>query len=896
MLERDYENYEYDEDESENLSLDDEYSRTKKPGMVIDYTDEMLDELEKCKADPIYFIENYVYIQSKGEPVLFKPYDYQIEMIRNFQNFENNVMLTSRQMGKAVSNETPILTPSGFKKMGELKVGDTIFGADGKKTNIVFITETMYGKQMYDIKFSNGETIVACEDHLWTVSNVDLQRRAGGPQNVTLSTKELIPMYDKLISRSKQSRIFIEHCDTVDFDYSSVFIDPYMLGLWLGDGSSDTGYLCHLAEDYKTYDKHIKGLYETVITEPKSGFTISKYRGFKNDLNKYDLVGNKHIPDAYKYNSVEVRLAVIQGMMDTDGTCDKNGAYQQYFSADKTLIDDFRFILSSLGIKSTVVEQKNKKYVMPDGEIRYSKKINYRVQFKTTKYDMFRLPRKLALQYLKMNEHQKNSRIYIESITPVGTEPCRCLQVDNEDHLFLCGSTLIPTHNTTCAAGYLLWHAMFNKTQTVLLLGNVLATAKEIMERIQFAYEMCPDFIRDGVLKYNVTSITFENKSRIIARATTPSAARGLSVNLLYLDEFAFVQESYQSEFWSAVSPTLVASKGRCIITSTPNTEYDQFASIWNESQIYDRPTDTIGVNDFRGLMVTWDKHPERDITWAQKEEKKIGASKFRREYNCEFLSFQETLISAIKLSEIKKRTVREPTKITEDVKWFKDIEYGCTYLVALDPSGGTGGDDAAIQVYELPTFRQVAEWKHNLKIIPEQIKLMYKILNEVAFRMQRLGARNIDEHLFWSVENNSIGEAAVLEIQRFGVERFPGTLINEPRKTRTGRIRKGLNTTRNTKKTACFHLQKLTETFRLEVASIDLHKQLSDFIKQGQDDGVYKAKSGTKDDLVSSLLIIVRMIDIVSKFDDRAAEVLSETLDDDLLCAPLSFFMNYNR
>ena len=194
---------------------------------------------------------------------------------------------------------------------------------------------------------------------------------------------------------------------------------------------------------------------------------------------------------------------------------------------------------------------------------------------------------------------------------------------------------------TTVAAAFILWYAMFNDTKTILLLGNVLSTAKEIMERIQFAYEMCPDFIRDGVIKYNVQTVHFENKSRIIARATTPSAARGLSVNLLYLDEFAFVQESFQSEFWSAVSPTLASSKGRCIITSTPNTEYDQFASIWYESQTHQMDDGTQldedgpGKNDFKGIQVTWDWHPDRDIEWAKKEEYKIGTSKFKREYNC---------------------------------------------------------------------------------------------------------------------------------------------------------------------------------------------------------------------------------------------------------------------
>lgn len=457
---------------------------------------------------------------------------------------------------------------------------------------------------------------------------------------------------------------------------------------------------------------------------------------------------------------------------------------------------------------------------------------------------------------------------------------------------------------TTVAAAFILWYAMFNDTKTILLLGNVLSTAKEIMERIQFAYEMCPDFIRDGVTKYNVQTVHFENKSRIIARATTPSAARGLSVNLLYLDEFAFVQDSFQSEFWSAVSPTLASSKGRCIITSTPNTEYDQFASIWYESQTHHMDDGTQldedgpGKNDFKGIQVTWDWHPDRDIEWAKKEEYKIGTSKFKREYNCEFVTYQETLINSVKLTDIKSRTVRDHVRQTDDVKWFKHIEYGMTYAVALDPAGGTGGDDAAIQVYELPTMRQVAEWRHNMMRIPEQIKLLHRILSEVAYQMQKQGAKNIENHLYWSVENNAIGEAAILEIQHIGVDAFPGTLINEPKRTRTGRIRRGMTTTRSTKKTACFHMQKLMETFRMEVASKALHRQLTDFIRAGTEDGVFKAKLGCKDDLVSATLLIVRMFDIISRFEDNTAEVMRETLDelDESHYQPLGYLMSYNR
>lgn len=472
---------------------------------------------------------------------------------------------------------------------------------------------------------------------------------------------------------------------------------------------------------------------------------------------------------------------------------------------------------------------------------------------------------------------------------------------DHENNVML---TARQMGKTTVAAAYILWYAMFHSTKTILLLGNVLSTAKEIMERIQFAYELCPDFIRDGVVKYNVQSITFENKSRIIARATTPSAARGLAVNLLYLDEFAFVQESYQEDFWSAVSPTLSSSNGRCIITSTPNTEYDQFAKIWNESQTHkdeygvEYDENGPGINGFRGIMVTWNHHPDRDEAWAKAEEYRVGTSKFKREYNCEFVTYQETLINGIKLSEIRNRTVREHINRTDDVFWYKPIEYGMTYVVGLDPAGGTGGNDAAIQVYELPTLRQVAEWNHNMMRIPEQIKLMHRILSEIAYQMQELGAKNIDNHLFWTVENNTIGEAAILEVVRLGVENFPGTLINEPRKTRTSNIRKGMTTTKATKRTACLHMQKLMETFRMEVASRNLHRQLNDFIRSGTADGVYKAKLGCKDDLVSATLLVVRMVDCVSRFQEDTADVISETLndEDENYYMPLGYMMTYNR
>ena len=195
-----------------------------------------MDELARCQIDPLYFIENFVYIQTKGGEALFKPFPYQREMIQNFIDNKNNIMLTARQMGKKLINSTPILTPMGWTTIGELNEGDIIFGADGKKTKVVYITEPNDELTLYDITFSNGEVITACEDHLWNISTSDWQRNE--EKIKTLSTKEMILLCNRLSSRSKPERMFIEHCKTVEFDKKEVHIDPYILGLWLGDGLS----------------------------------------------------------------------------------------------------------------------------------------------------------------------------------------------------------------------------------------------------------------------------------------------------------------------------------------------------------------------------------------------------------------------------------------------------------------------------------------------------------------------------------------------------------------------------------------------------------------------------------------------------------------------------------
>lgn len=193
------------------------------------------------------------------------------------------------------------------------------------------------------------------------------------------------------------------------------------------------------------------------------------------------------------------------------------------------------------------------------------------------------------------------------------------------------------TGKTTTAGGYLLWYAMFVPDSTILIAAHKYTGAQEIMQRIRYAYELCPDHIRCGVTSYNKQSIEFDNGSRIVAQTTTETTGRGMSLSLLYCDEFAFVPPNVASEFWTSISPTL-ATGGKAIITSTPNSDEDQFALIWKEANLkFDEfgNEQDIGKNGFFPFKAHWSEHPERNNKWAEEERSRIGDERFRREHEC---------------------------------------------------------------------------------------------------------------------------------------------------------------------------------------------------------------------------------------------------------------------
>ena len=202
-------------------------------------------------------------------------------------------------------------------------------------------------------------------------------------------------------------------------------------------------------------------------------------------------------------------------------------------------------------------------------------------------------------------------------------------------------------------------------------------------------------------------------------------------------DEFSFVRPRVAEDFWTAISPTL-ATGGKCIITSTPNSDEDKFAEIWaGANKTIDEYGDEIpggfGVNGFKAFTCHYSEVPGRDEKWAQVERNKIGADKFSREYGCEFLTADSTLINAVTLLKLQGT---DPIFKTNEIRWYDNIYPNKTYLIALDPSAGVGKDFAAIEVYVLPDMKQIAEWTHNRTSIPNQVKTMQNIVNFIASEM----------------------------------------------------------------------------------------------------------------------------------------------------------------
>jgi hypothetical protein len=246
---------------------------------------------------------------------------------------------------------------------------------------------------------------------------------------------------------------------------------------------------------------------------------------------------------------------------------------------------------------------------------------------------------------------------------------------------------------------------------------------------------------------------------------------------------------------------------------------------------------------------------------------------------NCEFVIDDETLIAATTLIDLEGR---EPVMRQGQIRWYKQPERGRTYVVALDPSLGTGGDPAAIQVLELPNCVQIAEWQHNRTPVPGQINILKEICSYINETIKT------ENDIYYSVENNTIGEAALICINEIGEENIRGMFLSEPARMGSGRrYRKGFTTTNKTKLAACAKLKTMIETKKLTLSSRNIISELKNFVAHA---GSFAAKPGETDDLVLSMLLALRMTQVLQSFDPEIDNRLKDSFDE--LIAPMPFIM----
>jgi hypothetical protein len=377
----------------------------------------------------------------------------------------------------------------------------------------------------------------------------------------------------------------------------------------------------------------------------------------------------------------------------------------------------------------------------------------------------------------------------------------------------------------------MLWYILFHETYSVAILAHKLSQAREILSRIQLAYEHLPKWLQQGIVEWNKGNIELENGSKILASATSSSAIRGGSFNLVYLDEFAFVENNMQEDFFASVYPTISSGKtSKVLITSTPNG-LNMFYKLWTDSEE--------GKNDYKRIDVHWSQMPGRDEKWKADTIRNTSEEQFRVEFECEFVGSSHTLISASKLRVLRST---KPLVSNNDTSIFAHPEQGRQYMTIVDTARGVQGDYSAFVIFdvsELP-YKVVATYRNNM-ISP----LLYP---NIVFQMSK--HYNMSYIL---VETNDIGEQ-IANILRYDLEYE--NILTTVNNGRSGQVispgfgqatRMGVRTTKSVKRMGCMGLKTQVESDKLIINDERVLYELFRFVNIGDS---YEAEEG-HDDLV---------------------------------------------
>jgi hypothetical protein len=385
---------------------------------------------------------------------------------------------------------------------------------------------------------------------------------------------------------------------------------------------------------------------------------------------------------------------------------------------------------------------------------------------------------------------------------------------------------------TTTVGAYLLWRILFTEDYSVAILANKRSQAIDILGRIQSMYEHLPKWMQQGIVEWNKGSIKLENNSAIIASSTSSSAIRGTTQNLIYLDEFAFVPNNIQEEFFTSVFPTISSGKtSKVIITSTPNG-MNLFYKLWVDSEE--------GRNDYERVEINWSDVPGRDEKWREETIRNTSEEQFRQEFECEFLGSTNTLIHPTKLRTM---TFRTPLYEKNDFKCYEEPQKNHNYVIVVDTSRGLGRDYSAYVVFDITEYPYRGVGMYRSKNIspmlyPDVVFNAAKKYNDafVLIEINDIGEQ-VASILFYDFEYENLFRASQKNGLQYITSGYGG-----------GRSQLGVRTTKSVKRLGCSTLKDIVEQDKLIFEDYDYISELSNFVQIKES---YEADEGFNDDIV---------------------------------------------
>jgi len=394
------------------------------------------------------------------------------------------------------------------------------------------------------------------------------------------------------------------------------------------------------------------------------------------------------------------------------------------------------------------------------------------------------------------------------------------------------------TGKSTTVVSYLLHYAVFNDNVNVAILANKASTARDLLGRLQLAYENLPRWMQQGIISWNKGSLELENGSKISSNSTSSSAVRGGSYNVIFLDEFAFIPNHIADDFFASVYPIISSGQNtKVIIVSTPRG-MNHFYRMWYDAER--------GKNEYVPTDVHWSEVPGRNAAWKEQTIANTSEQQFKVEFECEFLGSVNTLIN---VSKLKNLVYQEPIKKNDNLHVYENPKQESNYLITVDVARGIGNDYSAFIVFDITEFpyKVVAKYRNN-EIKP---MLFPSIINNVA---------RAYNNSWILIEVNDIGDQ-VANILHFDLE-YENILMCSMR-GRAGQIvgsgfsgkksQLGVRMTAAVKKLGCSNLKTLIEDDKLLTTDYDIISELTTFIQKHNS---FEAEEGCNDDLAMCLVI----------------------------------------